>query len=98
MIEALTSDRADEALDVSVLPQRSRRRDDFVDLHCADGGGNVREYGIAVVQEVPRRMVLGKGVPELLGRPGCGGMVGDSDMDDSSPVCARITRTNNNCT
>ena len=62
------------------------RREHFVDLHRTDGGHDVRECGIVVVQQVPRRLVLGKGVAELLGRP-CGrGMVGDGDVDDPSPV------------
>ena len=40
----------------------------------------------SVNKQVPRHLVLGKGVAELLGRPCGGGMVGDGDMDDSSPV------------
>ena len=68
VIGALTSDRANDALDVGVLPRRSRSREDLVDLHRADGGHDVRERGIAVVQQVPRRLVLAKGVAELLGR------------------------------
>jgi hypothetical protein len=86
VIEALTANRADEALDVGVLPWRSRCRDDLANLHRADGGYDVCECGIAVVQQVTRRVVLGKGVAELLRRP-CGrGMGGDGDMDDPSPV------------
>ena len=47
---------------------------------------DVREGGIAVVQQEPRRLVLGKGVAELLRRP-CGrGMFGDGDVDDPSPL------------
>ena len=71
VIQALTSDRADEALDVGVLLRRSRCRDDLMDLHRADRRRDVREYGIAIVQQVPRRVILAEGVPELLGRP-CG--------------------------
>ena len=86
VIEALTTDRANDALDVGVLPRRSWRGQDLVDLHRTDGGHGVRECGIAVVQQVPRRLVVGKGVAELLGRPCGGGMVGDGDVDDPSPV------------
>ena len=64
MIEALTSERTNYTLNVRNLPRRSRRREDLVDLHRHD----VRECRIAVVQQVPRRVVLGKGVAELLGR------------------------------
>ena len=54
VIEALTSDRANDALHVGVLPRRSRRGQDLVDLHRADGGRDVGECGVAVVQQVPR--------------------------------------------
>jgi hypothetical protein len=95
VIEALTSDRANDAFDIGVLPGGSRRREELVDLHRADGGHDVRECGIAVVQQVPWRVVRWKGVAELLGGP-CGrGMVGDSDVNDPPPVCARMTSTNN---
>jgi len=41
---------------------------------------------VAVVQQVPRRLVLGKDVAELLARP-CGReMVGDSDVNYPSPM------------
>ena len=86
MVEALTSDRANEALDIRVLPGRSRCGEDLVDLHRGDGGRDVRERRITVVQQVPWCLVLRKRVTELLGRP-CGrGMVGDGDVDDPSPV------------
>jgi hypothetical protein len=41
---------------------------------------------IAVVQQVPRRLVFGKGAAEVLDRPCRRGMVGDADVNDPSPV------------
>ena len=69
-----------------------------MDLHRANDGHDIRECGIAVVQQVPRRLVLGNGVAELLGaellgRP-CGrGMVGDGDGQPrpQNPVCRSQT-------
>ena len=61
-------------------------RDDLTDLYRAHGGRDVRENGIAVVQQIPRRVVIGKGVAELLGRPCSRGMVGNGDVDDPSSV------------
>jgi hypothetical protein len=85
VIEALTSDRVNDALDVDVLPRRSRSREDLVDLHRADGGHDVRERGIAVVQQVARRLVLGKGVAELLGRP-CSRTCGEAAFATASMI------------
>jgi hypothetical protein len=42
VVEALTSDRANEALDVRVLPGRSRCGEDLVGLHRGDGGRDGR--------------------------------------------------------
>jgi hypothetical protein len=94
VVEALTSDRANEALDTRVLPGRSRCGEDVVDLHRGDGGRDVRERRITVVQHVPWRLVLRKRVTELLGRP-CGrGMVDDGDVEIRRRSCARTTSTN----
>ena len=86
MIEALTSDRANDALDVGVLPRRLRRRETWWICNTPMVDTTSANAGIAVVPQVPRRFVLGKGVVELSDAP-CGRwIVGDADVDGPSSV------------
>jgi hypothetical protein len=86
VIEALTSDRPDDSFDVGVLPRRSRRRANGFDVHCVDGGCDVREDGIAIVQQERGRFVLWQRVAKLLCRPSSSGLLGDCHVDDPSAV------------
>ena len=86
VIEALTSDRADDAFHVGVLPRRSRRCANRLDVHPGDSGRDVCKDRIAIVEEIPRRLVLRKGVAKLLCGPGRRRMLGDRHVDDSSTV------------
>ena len=86
VIEALTSDRADDALHVGVLPRRSRRRTHFLNMHPVEGSRDVRKDRIAIVQWIPGCLALRKGVSQLLSRPCCCRMRGDRHVDDPSTV------------
>jgi len=53
---------------------------------CRHGGRNVGERAITIVHEIPWRLVLQEGVPELLRDP-AGGRIGrDLDVHDASAV------------
>ena len=86
VIEALSSDGADDALDVGVLPRRPRCRADGLDVHPGGSGGHRRECAIPIVEEIPRGVVLREGAPGLLRNPRCRGMVGHGGMNDPSTV------------
>jgi hypothetical protein len=49
VIEALASNRADHALNVSVLPRRARGSANRVGVHPRDGGRHVRKDRIVIV-------------------------------------------------
>ena len=70
VIEQVSADRADEPLDVWILPGRSRRRDDFRDAHACECLPNfVAVATIAVADQIARRRVEGEGFAELLNDP-----------------------------
>jgi hypothetical protein len=61
VIEAFAADRADDALDIGVLPWRSRCSDDLLDCHRLDTiaeGLTIRR--VAVAQQKARRGVQGR--------------------------------------
>ena len=68
VIQALTSDRPDDALDVGVLPGRARRGSNGLDVHAGDGGRHPCEDRIAIVQEIRGRLVVWEGIAKLLRR------------------------------
>jgi hypothetical protein len=86
VIEAFPADRADDALYVRVLPRRSLRRANRLDVHRRDGGRDVRKDRIAIVQEIPGRLVSREGVAKLLRGPSRGGMLGDGHVDDAATI------------
>ena len=86
VIQALPSDRPDDALDVGVLPRRARRSSNpwmFMPAMVVATSGEDR---IAIVQEIPGRLVVREGVAKLLCRPGRRGMVGDGHVNDPSTL------------
>ena len=50
VIEALASDRADDALHMRVLPRRSRCRSNGLGVHRGHGGRHMRKDRIAIVE------------------------------------------------
>ena len=86
VIQALASDRADDALDVGVLPRRARRGADRLDVHAGERCRGRCERAIPIMQKIGRRRVVREGVPELLGGPRRSRMVGHRDVHKPSPV------------
>src|SRR5688572_22062382 len=77
MIEALAPDRADQPLDATVLPRRSRLRGSVVETEAPHVCAEDRPVGAVVVAHKhagPRTRGEGRG--DLAGQPECRGMVG----------------------
>jgi hypothetical protein len=87
MIEALAPDRADESLREGILPRAVGRGQDFTDSHAFH---SLPERGtvdaIVIAEEIGRRGVVREGVDDLLGGPGRGGMLGDVEVQDATPM------------
>ena len=79
MIEAITSDRADEPLRISILPRRALRDRPIPDAH---GPHAPNESGavdaIPITDDVSRRILPAKRLSELLRNPFGGRMCGYS--------------------
>jgi hypothetical protein len=52
-----------------------------------------RQGAVAIVKEVTRRLVLGKGLAELLRSPEGGQMCGDGDVHDTEALTAYCPKT-----
>ena len=78
VIKTFAADRADDALDIGVLPWRSRCSDDLLDRHRLNTiaeGLTIRRF--AVSQQKTRCGVPGKGLGDLAGQPGLCWVLGD---------------------
>ena len=75
VVDALSSDRSNEPLDIRILPRTSPGRHDLLDAHVLDA---VLEHAtvdtIAIAHEVAWHMAPRKRLYDLLRRP-CGGRV-----------------------
>src|SRR5512139_689913 len=70
MVQAVSSDRADEPFDVSVLPGRSRCRWSVADTHGRETSGYwMAIRGVSIPDEVSRRLLPGKGLGDLSSDP-----------------------------
>jgi hypothetical protein len=87
VIQALAPDRADEPLREGILPRVLRRREDFGNPHALHSVAKLlAKHLVAVAEEIGRRGLVRKGVPDLLGGPGSGGVLGDVEVDDVPAV------------
>ena len=88
MVEALASERADEALrGRGFCHGQCGSGGDFLDAHAFDALPNVLAVdAVAIAEEIGGCGVVREGVDELLGGPGGGGMLGDAEVDDPSTM------------
>ena len=87
MVETLSPDRADQAFGEGILPWASGGREDFLDphaLHALAEGVSVDR--VAIAEEIGRGGVVREGVHDLLGGPRSGGMLGDVEVQDPTPM------------
>src|SRR5262249_23762919 len=89
MVQAFSSDRADEAFDVTILPRGPRRRRSVADAHgCQTSRYGVTARGVSVPDEVSRRLLPGEGLGDLAGDPvgrGVGRNVGPYQVASLKP-------------
>ena len=87
IVQTVSADRADDALDVRILPRGSRCRDDLLKTHNPDAlTESVTIRSVPVPQEVARRGVPRKGFSYLVGKPNLCRMSGNPEMGDPSAV------------
>src|SRR5215469_10344114 len=90
VIEALAANRPDDAFHVSALPWRSRRAER---LFRSQSGHLPAELGskdpVLVTEQILRRLVEGKCLPQLLRRPLRRRMGGHIEMDDPPPIVSQ---------
>jgi hypothetical protein len=69
MVQAISPYRADQALDVRILPRALRRCEDFLHLQRRDPQTNIVAVdSIPIANDVSWRIPLGKSFDDLLGR------------------------------
>ncbi len=90
MLEALTTNRPDESLDVWRLPRRTARDDNFLDAHVLGALPEVLTVDrVLVADQKPGRSIIRKRFDDLLSRPlGCR-MRGDVEVDDLSSMMTK---------
>src|SRR5437773_7325792 len=82
VVQALAANRADQALDIGILPRRSRSREDFAN---AQPPGRFVEFlsvaRVAIAKQIAGRTVPWESFQQLPGRPFRRGIRGYSEMN-----------------
>src|SRR5205807_5841350 len=87
MVQALSPNRTNDALNIRPLPRGSRGGKDFLDSHVGYLSAEVTAVdGIAIAEQVARELVEGKCLPQLLSRPFRRRMRGHIAVDNATPV------------
>jgi hypothetical protein len=87
MVETLSPDRADEPFREGILPRAAGGREDLLDPHALHASAKgVAEDGIAIAEEISGCGVVREGIEDLLGGPRSGGMLGDVEEEDATPI------------
>lgn len=91
LIQALSTDTAGDTLHVGALPRAAWRHLHFVDAHVANSLLKIRAGDrVSIPKEIPRRLIPGQGLDDLLCRPLCrplcGGMCSHIEEDDSASL------------
>ncbi len=87
VVEALSANRADEPLDVSILPGASASGFDFFDAKADDTF--LKRFAIdrvVISKQISRRVVIRKCLNDLLSRPFCGRMLGDIELEHTPTI------------
>ena len=90
MVGALSADRTDQPFHEWILPRRSVRRDDFVDVEIPRSLlEDAAVDRVPISQQVARRRVPWARFLQLLSGPFCGRMRGDVEMEHTSPIMSQ---------
>ena len=90
VVETLAPDRPDETLREGILPRAAGSREDLVDphaLHAVAEGVTVDR--VAIAEEVGGGGVVREGVHDLLSGPRSGGMLGNVEVEDPTPMVSK---------
>jgi hypothetical protein len=86
VIETLAADRAYESFREGILPRSLGGGEDFLDLHALHALAEMATIDrIAIAEEIGRGGVVREGLHDLLGGPSSRGMLGDVEVQDSTP-------------
>src|SRR5208282_6588477 len=89
MVQTLGANRADDPLDICILPGRVRCGDDLSDPHCRHALVKVETVrSVAISQQVAWRSIPRKGLCNLAGEPTGGGVPGAIQMQNLPPSVA----------
>ena len=87
VIKALATNRADQALGVSVLPRGARCRQDFLDTQIGDSRANdISVDTVAISDQESRSFIEGKGFGKLLRRPAACRICRCIEVYDAAPI------------
>lgn len=90
VVQALAADGANDAFDIGSLPGGTRCRQHLFDPHGFDLIHEIfSEDPVAIAQQVARRSVPGKGLPELLIGLLCGVMSGQGKVQNPASVVSQ---------
>jgi hypothetical protein len=93
MIEAITTDTPNEALDLRILPWAPWGNHDLFDPHMPHPLPKRDAIdAVPIAQQISRFFVPREGVNDLLGGPRGGGVLGDVDMRRFSDFKAQLTQ------
>jgi hypothetical protein len=86
VVETVVPDRADQAFGERILPRTLSGREDFLDPHALHAlAEGVTVDGVSIAEEISGGGV-GKRVHDLLSSPRRGGMLGDVEVQDPTPM------------
>ena len=95
MIQAFPSDRSDQALNISVLPRRTRCSWSIPNSHGVQPLlEDLAKGAVTIANKMARRPVPGKGFGDLMRKPFCRRMRGHADMDQLSSSVMQTTKPN----
>ena len=87
IIETLATNGSNHSLDIGSLPRRARCRQDYANAHVSHLLSEVIAKDlIAVAEQVPRKLVKGKGLAQLLSRPLRGWVGGHIEVQNATSV------------
>ena len=89
VIEAFAADRANDALDIGILPRRARRSDDLVDRHRLEAiAEDWTIRCVAIPQQMSGCCVPRERLDDLSGQPDLCRVLCDIEMDNFSSLVA----------
>ena len=85
VVQALAANTTDDSLYETILPRTPRRSSNLLDAHSFHSCGEVIPIDtVAISNQISWRIVVGKRFNDLLRRPHCGGVFGDTEVQDST--------------